>query len=118
MIGAVVGVQPFGGEGFSGNSPKAGGRTIYPASLWSGRLLITPLPLAAMRPCWRMWSRALCAQESGKQLTPPIIAIFIGVDPVLKSYRQSPCLSWLWQKQVVIASSSCNLMHPFQQGQF
>ncbi len=25
MIGAVVGVQPFGGEGFSGTSPKAGG---------------------------------------------------------------------------------------------
>ena len=25
MIGAVVGVQPFGGEGLSGTSPKAGG---------------------------------------------------------------------------------------------
>ena len=25
MIGAVVGVQPFGGEGFSGTGPKAGG---------------------------------------------------------------------------------------------
>jgi delta 1-pyrroline-5-carboxylate dehydrogenase len=27
MIGAVVGVQPFGGEGVSGPSPKAGGPT-------------------------------------------------------------------------------------------
>ena len=26
MIGAVVGVQPFGGEGLSGTGPKAGGR--------------------------------------------------------------------------------------------
>ena len=25
IIGAVVGVQPFGGEGLSGNGPKAGG---------------------------------------------------------------------------------------------
>jgi delta 1-pyrroline-5-carboxylate dehydrogenase len=25
MIGAVVGVQPFGGEGLSGSGPKAGG---------------------------------------------------------------------------------------------
>ncbi len=30
MIGAVVGVQPFGGEGLSGTGPKAGGpRTLY-----------------------------------------------------------------------------------------
>ena len=25
MIGAVVGVQPFGGDGLSGTGPKAGG---------------------------------------------------------------------------------------------
>jgi RHH-type proline utilization regulon transcriptional repressor/proline dehydrogenase/delta 1-pyrroline-5-carboxylate dehydrogenase len=25
MVGAVVGVQPFGGEGLSGTGPKAGG---------------------------------------------------------------------------------------------
>ena len=30
MIGAVVGVQPFGGEGLSGTGPKAGGpRYLY-----------------------------------------------------------------------------------------
>jgi RHH-type proline utilization regulon transcriptional repressor/proline dehydrogenase/delta 1-pyrroline-5-carboxylate dehydrogenase len=28
VIGAVVGVQPFGGEGLSGTGPKAGGRCI------------------------------------------------------------------------------------------
>ena len=28
MIGAVVGVQPFGGEGLSGTGPKAGGPTL------------------------------------------------------------------------------------------
>jgi RHH-type proline utilization regulon transcriptional repressor/proline dehydrogenase/delta 1-pyrroline-5-carboxylate dehydrogenase len=32
MIGAVVGVQPFGGTGLSGTGPKAGGRTTCTAS--------------------------------------------------------------------------------------
>jgi RHH-type proline utilization regulon transcriptional repressor/proline dehydrogenase/delta 1-pyrroline-5-carboxylate dehydrogenase len=30
MIGAVVGVQPFGGEGLSGTGPKAGGPLMLP----------------------------------------------------------------------------------------
>ena len=32
MIGAVVGVQPFGGEGLSGTGPKPVARTPVPAS--------------------------------------------------------------------------------------
>ena len=38
MIGAVVGVQPFGGEGLSGTGPKAGG------PLYLRRLLVAPPP--------------------------------------------------------------------------
>ena len=30
MIGAVVGVQPFGGHGLSGTGPKAGGPQYLP----------------------------------------------------------------------------------------
>jgi RHH-type proline utilization regulon transcriptional repressor/proline dehydrogenase/delta 1-pyrroline-5-carboxylate dehydrogenase len=30
MIGAMVGVQPFGGEGLSGTGPKAGGPHYLP----------------------------------------------------------------------------------------
>ncbi|MDW8467642.1 MAG: aldehyde dehydrogenase family protein [Burkholderiales bacterium] len=30
IIGAVVGVQPFGGEGLSGTGPKAGGPQLLP----------------------------------------------------------------------------------------
>jgi RHH-type proline utilization regulon transcriptional repressor/proline dehydrogenase/delta 1-pyrroline-5-carboxylate dehydrogenase len=30
IIGAVVGVQPFGGEGLSGTGPKAGGPNYLP----------------------------------------------------------------------------------------
>ena len=29
QIGAVVGAQPFGGEGFSGTGPKAGGSPLH-----------------------------------------------------------------------------------------
>ena len=36
MVGAVVGVQPFGGEGLSGTGPKAGG-PLYLFRLLSGR---------------------------------------------------------------------------------
>ena len=39
MIGAVVGVQPFGGEGLSGTGPKAGG------PLYLRRLLVEPPPV-------------------------------------------------------------------------
>jgi RHH-type proline utilization regulon transcriptional repressor/proline dehydrogenase/delta 1-pyrroline-5-carboxylate dehydrogenase len=43
MIGAVVGVQPFGGEGMSGTGPKAGG----PHYLWR---FVVPVGAAAMSP--------------------------------------------------------------------
>ncbi len=58
MIGAVVGVQPFGGEGLSGTGPKAGGPLFLPAlsgaPQWSPASLGLPaaghwpLPLAAL----------------------------------------------------------------------
>ncbi|HEX7822331.1 MAG TPA: trifunctional transcriptional regulator/proline dehydrogenase/L-glutamate gamma-semialdehyde dehydrogenase [Sphingobium sp.] len=40
VIGAIVGVQPFGGRGLSGTGPKAGG------PLYLGRLVETPPPFA------------------------------------------------------------------------
>ena len=44
IVGAVVGVQPFGGEGLSGTGPKAGG----PRYLW--RLVREEAPVAAGAP--------------------------------------------------------------------
>jgi RHH-type transcriptional regulator, proline utilization regulon repressor / proline dehydrogenase / delta 1-pyrroline-5-carboxylate dehydrogenase len=44
MVGAVVGVQPFGGEGLSGTGPKAGG------PLYLHRLAETPVVTPAMLP--------------------------------------------------------------------
>ncbi len=50
MIGAVVGVQPFGGEGLSGTGPKAGGPWAVPRLQRAvDALSRTPLALGAAR---------------------------------------------------------------------
>jgi RHH-type proline utilization regulon transcriptional repressor/proline dehydrogenase/delta 1-pyrroline-5-carboxylate dehydrogenase len=56
MVGAVVGVQPFGGEGLSGTGPKAGG-PLYLLRLLSQR------PLQAAR---------LAVAHSGPAAPPPL----------------------------------------------
>ncbi len=48
MIGAVVGMQPFGGEGLSGTGPKAGG-PLYLWRLVEGGLPALPPEYAAVR---------------------------------------------------------------------
>jgi RHH-type transcriptional regulator, proline utilization regulon repressor / proline dehydrogenase / delta 1-pyrroline-5-carboxylate dehydrogenase len=47
MIGAVVGVQPFGGEGLSGTGPKAGGPHYMLRFATERTLTSTPPPSAA-----------------------------------------------------------------------
>ncbi|MES2492991.1 MAG: bifunctional proline dehydrogenase/L-glutamate gamma-semialdehyde dehydrogenase PutA [Pseudomonadota bacterium] len=49
MIGAVVGVQPFGGRGLSGTGPKAGG-PLYLARLARGAAADLPAPARASPP--------------------------------------------------------------------
>ena len=58
MIGAVVGVQPFGGSGLSGTGPKAGG------PLYLGRLLGTA-------------PRTALAGIGGASAAPPIARIYV-----------------------------------------
>ncbi len=60
MVGAVVGVQPFGGHGLSGTGPKAGG-PLYLRRLLARRpaacgLPTGPVPTAARE--WRAWVEA------------------------------------------------------------
>lgn len=47
MIGAVVGVQPFGGEGLSGTGPKAGGPLTLPSLAGEPQVLPGQLSLTA-----------------------------------------------------------------------
>ncbi|UYN96822.1 MAG: bifunctional proline dehydrogenase/L-glutamate gamma-semialdehyde dehydrogenase PutA [Enhydrobacter sp.] len=49
LIGAVVGVQPFGGHGLSGTGPKAGG-PLYLLRLLSRRALTHPVPRESELP--------------------------------------------------------------------
>jgi RHH-type proline utilization regulon transcriptional repressor/proline dehydrogenase/delta 1-pyrroline-5-carboxylate dehydrogenase len=52
IIGAVVGVQPFGGEGLSAPAPRRAGRTTCTASAPSRRSRSTPpRPAATPRCC-------------------------------------------------------------------
>ncbi|HYD99584.1 MAG TPA: trifunctional transcriptional regulator/proline dehydrogenase/L-glutamate gamma-semialdehyde dehydrogenase [Alphaproteobacteria bacterium] len=64
LIGAVVGVQPFGGHGLSGTGPKAGG-PLYLRRLVAGRPTARPLPVpppaAPLTPA-RTWCDWLAAQ--------------------------------------------------------
>ena len=53
QIGAVVGVQPFGGEGLSGTGPKAGGPHYLQAFAVERVRRPSTRPLAAMRACSR-----------------------------------------------------------------
>jgi RHH-type proline utilization regulon transcriptional repressor/proline dehydrogenase/delta 1-pyrroline-5-carboxylate dehydrogenase len=63
MVGAVVGVQPFGGDGLSGTGPKAGG------PLYLLRLLANCPPDAAMR------SVQACGGAALQHLTPALQAL-------------------------------------------
>ena len=76
IIGAVVGVQPFGGEGLSGTGPKAGGpnylwRFVRPQALpgrpaaasalpeaLAARLRVLQLCCPIRPPCWPRPRRA------------------------------------------------------------
>lgn len=82
MIGAVVGVQPFGGEGLSGTGPKAGGPhyllrfTATPgapapqAAPVAGEPWVASEPAAAARESVRQAVGALVAQHGPWAATP------------------------------------------------
>ncbi|MBP0447152.1 trifunctional transcriptional regulator/proline dehydrogenase/L-glutamate gamma-semialdehyde dehydrogenase [Roseomonas sp. SSH11] len=62
LIGAVVGVQPFGGHGLSGTGPKAGG-PLYLRRLLAARPAQPPLPrLSSPAPVLGAWQDWLLAQ--------------------------------------------------------
>ncbi len=54
LIGAVVGVQPFGGHGLSGTGPKAGG-PLYLRRLLATRPAAPGLPMGRVAPAATAW---------------------------------------------------------------
>ncbi|WP_043837791.1 trifunctional transcriptional regulator/proline dehydrogenase/L-glutamate gamma-semialdehyde dehydrogenase [Muricoccus aerilatus] len=76
LIGAVVGVQPFGGHGLSGTGPKAGG-PLYLRRLLSACPAEPPLPatpplpaLSALTDWLRARNEAALADRCARQGTP------------------------------------------------
>jgi RHH-type proline utilization regulon transcriptional repressor/proline dehydrogenase/delta 1-pyrroline-5-carboxylate dehydrogenase len=57
LVGAVVGVQPFGGHGLSGTGPKAGG-PLYLRRLLARRPVQTGLPTGHVPAAWQAWLAA------------------------------------------------------------
>jgi len=84
MIGAVVGVQPFGGEGLSGTGPKAGG----PLSL---RRLVrgAPPPLPDLERPARAGLDVLEAWLAGPVLSLPDESIKAGLCERIAAYRRA-----------------------------
>ncbi|GJD59759.1 bifunctional proline dehydrogenase/L-glutamate gamma-semialdehyde dehydrogenase PutA [Methylobacterium dankookense] len=84
MIGAVVGVQPFGGEGLSGTGPKAGG-PLYLRRLVAGAASepqpgrALPAALRALRDALRAAGRIeeaeTCARDAARSLLGTELAL-------------------------------------------
>ncbi|THJ33956.1 trifunctional transcriptional regulator/proline dehydrogenase/L-glutamate gamma-semialdehyde dehydrogenase [Lampropedia aestuarii] len=81
MVGAVVGVQPFGGEGLSGTGPKAGG------PLYLYRLL-------AQAPAQVL--RAAAAHTAAAPATPPVPAVAATKQPASEAFKA--LLAWALQR--------------------
>ena len=91
QIGAVVGVQPFGGEGLSGTGPKAGGPQLSRALRHRARAhRPTSRPPAATCSCWA--SGPAAARWSWDEAQPLLALVFPadGIDIALSPKRAAP----------------------------
>jgi len=77
VVGAVVGVQPFGGEGLSGTGPKAGG------PLYLLRLLSACPPDAARRAVEQAGAGTVPQTEGAEGDGPPPLSHARAADPAL-----------------------------------
>jgi RHH-type proline utilization regulon transcriptional repressor/proline dehydrogenase/delta 1-pyrroline-5-carboxylate dehydrogenase len=98
IIGAVVGVQPFGGQGLSGTGPKAGGplylRRLLAAAPAGPDLPVPPMPPAAA--ALLEWLRAAGSAAAAGQAARQAAASRMGLDlelpgPVGEENRYTLC---------------------------
>jgi RHH-type proline utilization regulon transcriptional repressor/proline dehydrogenase/delta 1-pyrroline-5-carboxylate dehydrogenase len=66
IVGAVVGVQPFGGHGLSGTGPKAGGPIYMKRLLSAAPAAWPPLPAGSPAPAALAFAKMLRAQGRGE----------------------------------------------------
>ena len=82
LIGAVVGVQPFGGHGLSGTGPKAGG-PLYLRRLLATRPAETGLVSNQMPEAARIWADWLVQtgqKDAAARLAPELANTPVGVE--------------------------------------
>lgn len=97
MVGAVVGVQPFGGEGLSGTGPKAGG------PLYLYRLLAHRPPNALNTTLTRQDARYPVDAQLKTTLLAPLTAL-TQWRRIARRYRRSADNSPIWRRP---ARSAC-----------
>jgi RHH-type transcriptional regulator, proline utilization regulon repressor / proline dehydrogenase / delta 1-pyrroline-5-carboxylate dehydrogenase len=73
LIGAVVGVQPFGGHSLSGTGPKAGG-PLYLRRLMRRRPAAMPLPKGRAPASARAWLALSDRSEAWREFGPSVLA--------------------------------------------
>ncbi len=73
LIGAVVGVQPFGGHGLSGTGPKAGG-PLYLRRLMRHGPAAMPLPKGRPPAAARAWLALSDGSEAGREFGRSVLA--------------------------------------------
>ena len=78
LIGAVVGVQPFGGHGLSGTGPKAGG-PLYLRRLMARHPADLPLPRGRVPVAARAWAAWLA--QSGQAAAAKAFAAVMAATP-------------------------------------
>ncbi|UUZ74411.1 aldehyde dehydrogenase family protein [Polaromonas sp. P1(28)-13] len=94
MIGAVVGVQPFGGEGLSGTGPKAGGPHYLLRFCAEQTLTVNTTAAGEMRRCWRARRSARATLSSALSVRhddcPNLRGVPTGVPSVCRADAQHP----------------------------
>lgn len=89
IVGAIVGVQPFGGQGLSGTGPKAGGPLYVPRLLAHSPVQLpvteTPnlRPMLALQHAFLDWVKTHYSAEQAAQVQQSVDASLYGIEVAL-----------------------------------
>jgi RHH-type transcriptional regulator, proline utilization regulon repressor / proline dehydrogenase / delta 1-pyrroline-5-carboxylate dehydrogenase len=104
VIGAVVGVQPFGGMGLSGTGPKAGGPLylyrLLQASPAQGNQALAALPAMPISRDWR-------TQTGRKPADLPALRALQSLSTALQSGKFSAPAGWQGSSDAARAMAAC-----------
>jgi hypothetical protein len=115
QIGAVVGVQPFGGEGLSGTGPKAGGPHYLYRFCAEQTVTINTTAAGGMRRCWRGEERGAVQALSGTAClicaSTARIRWLAATVPKAVSF-----IRWTKRTRAIVQQSAAQTQHPATSG--